>query len=58
VDVLELDQVQHGIAAVQSKEVMKWLSNNKIQINICPTSNVMLSRVDNYKSHPIKELYS
>lgn len=58
VDVLELDQVQHGIAAVQSKEIMKWLADNNIQLNICPTSNVMLSRVKGYKSHPIKELYA
>ena len=57
VEILELQQVQHGISAVQSKEVMKWLASNKIQLNICPTSNVMLSRVDNYSTHPIKELY-
>ncbi len=57
VDILELDQVQHGIAAIQSKEVMKWLATNKIQLNICPTSNVMLNRVKDYKTHPIKELY-
>lgn len=57
VDILELDQVQHGISAIQSNEVMKWLATNKIQLNICPTSNVILKRVKDYKSHPIKELY-
>lgn len=58
VDILELDQVQHGISAVESKEVMNWLASNKIQLNICPTSNIMLSRVSSYKNHPIGELYS
>lgn len=57
VDILELDHVQHGISAVESKDVMKWLQKNKIQLNICPTSNVMLKRVKSYKCHPIKELY-
>lgn len=57
VEELELDQVQHGIAAVNSKSVMKWLSDNKIQLNICPTSNILLSRVENYKVHPIRNLY-
>lgn len=57
VETLELHQVQHGIAAVQSKEVMKWLAENKIQLNICPTSNVMLSRVADYARHPIREIY-
>lgn len=57
VEELELDQVQHGIAAANSKNVMRWLGDNKIQLNICPTSNVLLSRVESYKTHPIRKLY-
>jgi adenosine deaminase len=57
VEELELDQVQHGIAAANSKSVMRWLGDNKIQLNICPTSNFLLSRVESYKTHPIRELY-
>ncbi len=57
VDVLELDHVQHGIAAATSKDVMTWLSRHQIVLNICPTSNVMLSRVDRLENHPIKTLY-
>ena len=57
VEELELNQVQHGIAAANSKSIMKWLSDNKIQLNICPTSNILLSRVENYKVHPIRKLY-
>lgn len=54
---LELDQIQHGIAAAQSPQVMRWLSDHKIQLNICPTSNLLLSRVEDYLSHPIRKLY-
>ena len=57
VDALELDHVQHGIAAATSKDVMTWLSRHQIVLNICPTSNVMLSRVDRLEEHPIKTLY-
>jgi adenosine deaminase len=57
VEELELDQVQHGIAAANSYSIMRWLSDNKIQLNVCPTSNVLLSRVDSYKVHPIRKLY-
>ncbi len=57
VEELELDQVQHGIAAVNSKSIMYWLADNNIQLNICPTSNVMLDRVDELKNHPIRKLY-
>jgi len=57
VEELELDQVQHGISAVHSPSVMRWLCDNKIQLNVCPTSNIMLSRVEAYNVHPIRKLY-
>lgn len=57
VEELELNQVQHGIAAVNSPSVMRWLCDNKIQLNVCPTSNIMLSRVEAYNVHPIRKLY-
>lgn len=57
VEELELDQVQHGITAVNSQSVMTWLCDNNIQLNICPTSNILLSRVDAYNVHPIRKLY-
>ena len=57
VSELELNEVQHGIAASQSIQVMNWLSDHNIQLNICPTSNVMLARVESIKKHPIRELF-
>ena len=57
VKLLNLDEVQHGIAATESVEVMKWLSENNIQLNVCPTSNVMLDGVSKMEVHPIRVLY-
>ena len=57
VEVLDLDEVQHGIAAAESVEVMHWLSENQIQLNVCPTSNVMLDGVPDIASHPIRILF-
>lgn len=57
VEELELDEVNHGIAAANSKSVMSFLAEHRIQLNICPSSNVMLSIVEDYKHHPIKQLY-
>ena len=57
VEVLDLDEVQHGIGAAESIEVMRWLSANRIQLNVCPTSNVMLDAVRDLASHPIRVLY-
>lgn len=57
VEILGLDEVQHGIAAIESEDVMKWLAENSIQLNVCPTSNVMLSAVQDIVSHPIRVLF-
>lgn len=54
---LGLDQVQHGIAAANSPQIMKWLAQHKIQLNVCPTSNVMLKNAESYPLHPIRKLY-
>ena len=57
VDVLELDEVQHGIAASTSPEVMRALVAGGIRLNVCPTSNVMLGRVNSLREHPIRALF-
>ncbi len=57
VEELELDEVQHGISAASSPEVMSWLSAHRIQLNVCPSSNLFLSRVDDEKCHPLRVLF-
>ena len=57
VEVLELDEVQHGIGASESVEVMKWLAEHQIRLNVCPTSNVMLDAVSELAAHPIRVLF-
>ncbi len=56
VEVLGLSEVHHGIGASASLEVMKFLADNKIQVNVCPSSNVMLGFAKDYASHPIRIL--
>jgi adenosine deaminase len=57
VEELELDEVQHGIAAAESPAVMRFLADNRICLNVCPTSNLMLSRAESLAAHPIRRLY-
>jgi adenosine deaminase len=57
VEILGLSEIHHGINAADSKEVMKFLADNNIQLNVCPSSNVMLGYADDYENHPIKTLY-
>jgi adenosine deaminase len=57
VETLELDEVQHGVAAADSPKVMRVLADRGIRLNICPTSNVMLGRVASLREHPIRKLF-
>ncbi|NCU32143.1 MAG: hypothetical protein EOM23_04250, partial [Candidatus Moranbacteria bacterium] len=40
INVLEMDEIQHGIRAVESRQTMEMIKNRKIKLNICPTSNI------------------
>jgi adenosine deaminase len=57
VEALELDEVQHGIAAAESTAVMRFLADHRIRLNICPTSNILLGRVARLQDHPIRKLF-
>ena len=57
VKALHLDEVQHGIAAVQDDEAVYYLAENNIRLNITPSSNVLLGRVSDISNHPIAQLY-
>ena len=56
-ETLQLDQIQHGIAAADSVEVMEWLAAQKILLNVCPSSNVALCRAISLEHHPIRTLF-
>lgn len=57
VEALHLNEVQHGIAAVQDEDVIGFLVENNIRLNITPSSNVLLGRVPDMAHHPIAQLY-
>lgn len=53
-DLLQVDEVQHGIAAAASKPLMDRLRRERIRLNICPSSNVALGVVSDIAHHPIR----
>ena len=57
VECLELDEVQHGIAAAEDPSVIRFLANHHIRLNITPSSNYLLGRVRDLKTHPIADFY-
>jgi adenosine deaminase len=53
----EPKQIQHGITIVQNPKIMKIARQEGITFNVCPTSNISLGYVKDYKSHPISTMY-
>ncbi|HEY3448279.1 MAG TPA: hypothetical protein VGK67_18125 [Myxococcales bacterium] len=56
VEVLELDAVQHGVAAARSEDVMRALADFEIPLHVCPTSNVCLGVARSLGEHPLRQL--
>ena len=54
---LGVSEIQHGIAAAESQDVMSWLSECRLRLNICPSSNVMLGAASCLASHPVRALF-
>ena len=57
VEILNPDVIQHGITIATDDYMIDMVKEREIQLNICPTSNVVLCAVKDYKSHPIKRLF-
>ena len=57
VEILGLNAVQHGIAAANDPEVMAFLRERGITLNICPSSNLALGRCRSLAEHPIRRLF-
>ncbi len=56
VDELGVKQIEHGVRATESERLMYRLAQEKIVLDVCPTSNVKLRVSDSYQAHQIKRL--
>jgi adenosine deaminase len=55
-DALGADRIQHGVRAVEDPELVKRLADSPVCLDVCPTSNVMLSVVPSLADHPLPAL--
>ncbi|MEF2975878.1 adenosine deaminase [Subtercola sp. YIM 133946] len=56
VEVLHADRILHGVTSVQDPELLERLAADGICLDVCPTSNLLLSVVDDLDSHPLRVL--
>jgi adenosine deaminase len=55
-DALGADRVQHGVRAIEDAELVRRLADSPVCLDVCPTSNVLLSVVPDLASHPLPAL--
>tara|TARA_R110001599_G_scaffold28100_1_gene97670 strand:+ start:1669 stop:2574 length:906 start_codon:yes stop_codon:yes gene_type:complete len=55
--LLNPDEIQHGISAVNSQKTIDLILERNIRLNICLKSNILLGAVKSFKTHPIKILF-
>lgn len=54
---LGADRIGHGIRSVEDRRLLRHLADNRIPLEICPTSNVRTGAVRALKDHPLRELH-
>jgi adenosine deaminase len=50
-------RIGHGVRSIEDSKLVQHLRKNKIHLEICPSCNVLINVYDNYKDHPIDDLY-
>ncbi|BBH63642.1 aminodeoxyfutalosine deaminase [Actinoplanes sp. OR16] len=53
---LGAERIGHGIAAAQDERLMAYLAENRIPLEVCPTSNLRTRAVGSLDEHPIATL--
>ncbi|MFW5683735.1 MAG: adenosine deaminase [Spirochaetota bacterium] len=58
VDVLKAERIGHGTSAIQDVALMKRLAQDRVPLEICPTSNVITKKyVSDLAKHPIRRFF-
>jgi adenosine deaminase len=54
---LKPKRIGHGVRSIEDPELLKYLSENKIHLEICPTSNIQVNVFEKIENHPVNQLY-
>lgn len=58
IKLLDAQRIGHGISSIQDENLVKYLADNKIPLEICPTSNVFTKKyVQRIEDHPIRPFF-
>ena len=55
-DALAPDRLQHGVRSIEDPELIARLADSDITLDVCPTSNLLLSVYPTIEDHPLPQL--
>ncbi|MEV7421931.1 MULTISPECIES: adenosine deaminase [unclassified Streptomyces] len=53
---LRAERIGHGTSAVRDPELLAYLAEHRVPLEVCPTSNIATRAVADLEQHPIKEM--
>lgn len=56
IDHLGADRIGHGVQIYRDEEIMKYVRDKRIPLELCPTSNWLTQAIPELKDHPFKKL--
>ena len=57
INFLHADRIGHGVNCIQDFELIDFLKQKQIPLEICPTSNICMGVFPDFKSHPLRKLW-
>lgn len=54
---LHADRIGHGVQIASDPEIIEFVRESGVTLEVCPTSNVHTRAVKSYSHHPIRQLY-
>lgn len=56
VEILGAERIGHGIQIVKDKNILNFIREKRIPLEVCPISNWLTQAFKTYEEHPIREL--
>jgi aminodeoxyfutalosine deaminase len=54
---LGAERIGHGTSSIQDPELVAYLVEHQVALEVCPTSNIATRAVDVLENHPIRQMY-
>jgi len=58
IQVLGAERIGHGVRAIEDPELVAYLAEKQIPLEVCPTSNICLGVYPSLSQHPFPRLYN